>query len=334
MLLFIAQIIGISVTLHLLFRFLKIVYVFKFSSKVDPKKYGKYAVITGATDGIGKAYAKKLAELGMDIVLISRSESRLETTKNEIQNMVICKGDTCSKIEPKPEVVTICSDLASTDTGKFVDIWRTIEHLDIGVFVNNVGMGLGVLDFETADDKAMEKLITLNTFPQAMFSKFVFEKFLKQKRGIMINLSSSSAVVPLAFMSIYASTKRYNDFLSESLRMEVPVKFKNKILVQSVQPFFVETKSTHSVKDGAAKVANIMKNGDQGVLERMLLKIRPLPVDYVNEAIKTVGHYDKTFGSMAHQVLGSFVSLLPENLYMMLAKRSTTKMRNAALKKD
>merc|ERR1712110_1298492 len=128
----------------------------------------------------------------------------------------------------------------------------------------------------------------------------------------MINLSSSSAIVPLAYMSIYASTKRYNHFLSESVRLEVPNRLlaSGKIAIQSVQPFFVETKSTHSVKKNpgdAKKVANIMSSGDQGVFERLLLKIRPLPDAYVQQSIKTIGYSEHTFGSFAHTILGNLV---------------------------
>ena len=76
MLILIAQLLGFGITSFLVYRFLKIVYVYKFSRQINPKNFGKYAVITGATDGIGKAYAKKLAEFGLNIVLVSRDESR------------------------------------------------------------------------------------------------------------------------------------------------------------------------------------------------------------------------------------------------------------------
>ncbi|KNC70691.1 hypothetical protein SARC_16778 [Sphaeroforma arctica JP610] len=64
-----------------------LVYVYFIRQGNDLKKYGKWAVITGATDGIGKAYAFELAKKGLDIVLVSRTQSKLEEVRREIMTI-------------------------------------------------------------------------------------------------------------------------------------------------------------------------------------------------------------------------------------------------------
>lgn len=61
-------------------------YMFTLNSGINLKKYGSWAVVTGCTDGIGKAYAEKLAKKGLNIVLISRSQNKLDELAKEIQS--------------------------------------------------------------------------------------------------------------------------------------------------------------------------------------------------------------------------------------------------------
>merc|ERR1719215_2486190 len=94
------------------------------------KKMGDWAVVTGATDGIGKAISMELAKKGMNILLISRTESRLEETKEEILKKC-----------PKVEVDLLSHDMGDMSESARGKIQKKLDSLStIGVLVNNVGI--------------------------------------------------------------------------------------------------------------------------------------------------------------------------------------------------
>uniref|UniRef100_A0AC34R990 Uncharacterized protein n=1 Tax=Panagrolaimus sp. JU765 TaxID=591449 RepID=A0AC34R990_9BILA len=89
-----------------------------------------WAIITGSTDGIGKVYALELAKQGFDIILISRTKSRLEATKNEII-------ENYPKIKVEMIVFDFCQDDVKVYNSQLFD---KLKKFDIGILVNNVGM--------------------------------------------------------------------------------------------------------------------------------------------------------------------------------------------------
>merc|ERR1711916_327552 len=94
------------------------------------RDFGEWAVVTGASDGIGKAYATEFARAGMNVVLISRNQERLDAAAEEITG-----------VAPNATIKVIAVDLgAGKDSGIYEDIASELEGLDIGVLVNNVGM--------------------------------------------------------------------------------------------------------------------------------------------------------------------------------------------------
>uniref|UniRef100_A0AC34RIC1 Uncharacterized protein n=1 Tax=Panagrolaimus sp. JU765 TaxID=591449 RepID=A0AC34RIC1_9BILA len=119
---------GYQTTKRLFYAF----YPFFIASKIDLHKLAgtNWAVITGSTDGIGKVYALELAKQGFDIILISRTQSRLETTKNEIIENY-----------PKIKVEMIVFDFCQDDVKVYnSQLFEKLKKIDIGILVNNVGM--------------------------------------------------------------------------------------------------------------------------------------------------------------------------------------------------
>lgn len=94
------------------------------------KKLGSWAVITGATDGIGKAYALALAKQGLSVLLISRTEAKLQDVKKEIDD----KGYN------GVEVKYVVCDYSNFDQKAKDNVNAAMKGLDIGVLVNNVGV--------------------------------------------------------------------------------------------------------------------------------------------------------------------------------------------------
>lgn len=99
-----------------------------FGENFNFRKYGEWAIVTGGSDGIGKAFVGELAKKGMNIVLISNVPHDLETVANRIQK--------------KYKVKTLAINVDFTKgTGVYNGIQQKIKDLDIGVLVNNVGIG-------------------------------------------------------------------------------------------------------------------------------------------------------------------------------------------------
>ena len=111
------------------------------------KKLGEWAVITGATDGIGKAYAKALAKKGFNIVLISRTESKLIDTKDEITAKY-----------PSVSVKYVVCDYSKFDQASTqATVKSAISGLQIGILINNVGVSYRYPQFfhELSDEEGM-----------------------------------------------------------------------------------------------------------------------------------------------------------------------------------
>ena len=96
----------------------------------DLRKYGKWAVVTGATDGIGKAYAFELARKGQSVLLISRTQSKLDSTAEEIRSK-----------HSGIEVRVLAIDFSSFGAGnpQHAKVAAAIDGMDVGVLINNVG---------------------------------------------------------------------------------------------------------------------------------------------------------------------------------------------------
>jgi 17beta-estradiol 17-dehydrogenase / very-long-chain 3-oxoacyl-CoA reductase len=106
-------------------------YAFFLRPAQDLTKFGKWAIITGATDGIGKAMAIEMARKGMNVVLMSRTQQRLDDTKRIIQEE-----------SPNVEVRTLQVDFNQINDPQ---VRKSIQNLledikDVGVLVNNVGV--------------------------------------------------------------------------------------------------------------------------------------------------------------------------------------------------
>ncbi|XP_055458900.1 very-long-chain 3-oxoacyl-CoA reductase [Psammomys obesus] len=253
-----------------------------------------FSVVTGSTDGIGKSYAEELAKRGMKIVLISRSQDRLNQVSSDIQEKF------------KVETRTIAVDFSLDDI--YDKIKTGLSGLEIGVLVNNVGMSYEYPEYflEIPDlDNTIKKLININILSVCKVSSFA----TNLSKGVILNISSASGMVPVPLLTIYSATKAFVDFFSQCLHEE----YKSKgIFVQSVLPFYVAT-----------KLAKIQKP----TLDK------PSAETFVKSAIKTVGLQSRTTGYVIHALLGLISSILPRWIYFKITMGLNKSLRNRFLKK-
>jgi len=299
-----AAVIGLAFIAYHLFNTLlavyKLVTTFVLGKAPDfKKKYGEWAIVTGATDGIGKAYAEALANVhGLKIVLVSRTQSKLDDVAKSL----------------KTETKTVAVDFTGTDAGIYEKIAVAVEGLDVGVLVNNVGMGYNHPEYyHLLDDETIQNIITVNCFAQSKLTRLVLPMMKKNKRGCIISLSSFSAIGPAALMGLYGATKEFNRFLSESIRMEQGC---CGITLQTIMPYFVTTKLSKIRKPSA---------------------LIPTPKNFVAGALKSVGQYNVSFGCLSHQIYGGFVEFIAQTPLGFIVDHMTSKhmhsTRNRAYKK-
>ncbi|KAF7839855.1 very-long-chain 3-oxoacyl-CoA reductase 1-like [Senna tora] len=168
------------------------------------KHYGSWAIVTGSTDGIGKAIAFELASKGLNLLLVGRSPQKLEAMMKEIRERHNNNNDDV-------EVKVVVMDLGSLNGEEIMRrMEEGMEGLDVGVLVNSAGMaGPYFRYFDEDDMEFVDGIIKVNLEGGTRITKAVLPWMMKKKKGVIVNIgSASSGVVPsYPLSSLYASTK-------------------------------------------------------------------------------------------------------------------------------
>lgn len=185
----------------------------------------KWALVTGATSGIGKATAKKLASEGFNLILAGRRKAELEKIQIEVQSnnieVVIANFD----VTKKSEVL------------QFVDQNRThIEQLDI--LVNNAGLALGSDKLQDANLEDWDVMIDTNIKGLLYLTRAVLPAMIKRKSGHIVNLGSVAGKYVYPGGAVYCASKFAVRALTEGLRMDT---LGTGIRVTNIEPGMVET---------------------------------------------------------------------------------------------
>ncbi|KAL3070975.1 hypothetical protein niasHS_016173 [Heterodera schachtii] len=186
----------------------------------------KWAVVTGASDGIGKEYAKQLANKGFNLMLISRSADKLKAVKEEIQ----------PKQFLEPEVKWISFDLTNGNIEDYEKwLFPELSKIDIGMLVNNVGSFPPLMRFHElpGEHRSIAKDLLLNTMPHTILTAFVLKQMTERNKGIIINIASVAAAFPLFHTALYSSVKKYLIWFSSILRQDYA---DTDIIIQSILP--------------------------------------------------------------------------------------------------
>ncbi|MEH2503378.1 short-subunit dehydrogenase [Bradyrhizobium sp. AZCC 1578] len=184
----------------------------------------RFAVVTGASSGIGAVYAERMAERGYDLILVARRRDRLEDIAKRI------------KVKTNRAVEIVTADLADAKDLLRIEALLTNRE-EIDVLINNAGLGaLGSASKVAAD--ALENLIKINVLALTRLTQAVLPGFLRRNSGTIINIASMIAVMPTPSGAGYSGSKAYVLNFTRSLQMELA---KTGIIVQAVLPGPVRT---------------------------------------------------------------------------------------------
>lgn len=172
------------------------------------ERFGGAAVVTGASSGIGEAFARALAARGMDLILIAREGDRLEILASTLE------------MQHQIRALPMAVDLGDPDIAEIVSAGVKSAGLSVGLLVNNAGYGL-FGDFTEQDPSDQAGMIDVNCrAPVALARKFAPE-MVARGRGGMIFVASTAAYQPTPYFSVYAATKVFDLFLGEALWAEL-----------------------------------------------------------------------------------------------------------------
>lgn len=165
-----------------------------------------YAVVTGASSGIGREFARRLAEEGYPLVLAARRQERLEELAGELRS----RGTECC--------------LVSADLSEREGCDRLLEQLEdkrVGVFINNAGFGDCGCFLETELEKELN-MIDLNVKMLHYLTKRILRKMEAQGYGYLLNVASSAGLLPAGpYMATYYAGKAYVASLTQAIAREL-----------------------------------------------------------------------------------------------------------------
>ncbi|NNM54776.1 MAG: SDR family oxidoreductase [Spirochaetales bacterium] len=164
-----------------------------------------YALVTGASSGIGTEIARELATYGMDLLLTGRSADRLDQVAKELQGKGV-------------NVQTLVLDLNTP--GALDQLETHLAGKDLDVLINNAGFGWSGA-FAEMPLARVHDMVSLNIETLTLLTRRLLPRFLKRGAGRILNVASTAAFSPCPTLAVYAATKAYVLSFSEALATEL-----------------------------------------------------------------------------------------------------------------
>lgn len=227
-------------------------------------KETRYALITGATSGIGKAVAERLGCAGYDVGILAENPALVQETASELRTQRICAFPFPADLS-KPEQVRGLIDRFEAEIGP------------LEVLVNNAGIGLQAATLEIREED-MRLLFEVNFFAMVTLSRDAFRHMAARRHGHILNVSSCAARRGLPGMSLYASTKAAMHAFSQALRVDGRVAgvHVTEILPMSVHtPFFENARNRSGKPYAGSGYLSVTPERVAELIEKALHRPRP-----------------------------------------------------------
>jgi len=271
------------------------------------RKYGEWAVVTGATDGIGKAMAFELARKGCSVFLLSRSADKLKAVKEEL-----------SAKYPKVAVKTEAVDFSRFSSTEAKKLQAQLKELEVGVLINNVGVSYEFCQwFHELSDAEVQSLISLNVESTTWMTRAVLPGMLDRRSGAVVNMSSAAARAPLPLLAQYSASKGYIENFTRSLSAEYAAK---GIAFQCQSPLWVATAMTFP--------------GSKVPVEKRASLTTPTASTYARYAVARIGFDVMVSPYWAHELYIWVQERLPDALKIMFILDMHKKVRFHKKNKD
>ncbi|KAI0903666.1 hypothetical protein F4824DRAFT_501223 [Ustulina deusta] len=201
-------------------------------SGTNLRKYGgkgTWAVVTGASDGLGKEFATQLAAKGFNLLLVSRTQSKLEAFQNELRAKY-----------PGLQTDILAMDFAAVgNDADYARLARRVDGLDVGILINNVGHSHSIpVPFTLTDETEMENIINVNCRGTLKVTRVVAPGMQNRRRGLILTMGSFGGWMPMPLLATYSGSKAFLQFWSTALAAELKP---DNVDVQLVLSYLVTT---------------------------------------------------------------------------------------------
>lgn len=169
-------------------------------------RYGPWALVTGASSGIGAEFARALAQRGVHVALAARRLERLDELAAELRR------------ETGVEARAVRADL--TDADGAARLAAAVADLDLGLLVNNAGFGWQG-PFRRQEPEAIARMVRLNCEAPALLARAILPRLVARGRGGMIVVASMAGFQPTPWVSLYGATKSFDLMLGAALAAEM-----------------------------------------------------------------------------------------------------------------
>jgi uncharacterized protein len=206
------------------------------------------ALVTGASSGIGAAFAERLARDGYDLILVARRRDRLEALAKRLQ------------IEAGTEAKPFVADLADAEALSQVEV-QVVSDDRLDLLVNNAGFG-GYRPFDEVEPKVVDELIAVHVRAVAQLTRAAIPGMVRRGKGAVINVASLLALSgalppnPLPYRAVYAGAKAFILAFTEALSGELG---QSGVYVQACLPGLVDTEYHALVGRDPSKMPPMMQ---------------------------------------------------------------------------
>jgi short-subunit dehydrogenase len=167
-------------------------------------KYGRWAVVAGASEGLGAAFAEALARRGLHLILLARREDKLQELAAELRQKF------------KVEIVTQAVDLANH--GQLIPICKNFPE-DVGLLVYNAAYApIGYVEHVPQED--LFRIVDVNVKAPLLLAKLIGTSMIKKRKGGIVLMSSLAGTQGSPKIATYAASKAFNTVLAEGLWSE------------------------------------------------------------------------------------------------------------------
>jgi hypothetical protein len=167
------------------------------------------ALITGASAGIGREFARQLAGRARSMILVARRDERLVELADQLQR-------------EHPKLVVHIRKVDLADVGQLQAFLERLdrEKLEVDLLINNAGLGDSG-PFAESDPDRNKEMTVVNVATLTLVTRHLLPRMIAQHRGAILNVSSSAGFLPIPGSAVYAATKAYVTSFSEALRAEL-----------------------------------------------------------------------------------------------------------------
>ncbi|KAM0801394.1 hypothetical protein BDR22DRAFT_848868 [Usnea florida] len=208
----------VAIVMFTTLRFIRFVHLYTRPSSIKRYLYGNepWALVTGASDGIGLGIAQELAVNGFNIILHGRNPEKLQRAQSQLEREY--KG-----LQFRAAVLD-----ASSATGQQIEaLAASLQGLNLTVLVNNVGGGVKIQALEENTTEDLDSLINVNARFPAQLTKALLPKLAGKEGPSLIMSIGSLADSGVPYATVYGGSKAFNMAMSSSLAMEVKAEGKN-----------------------------------------------------------------------------------------------------------